>query len=85
MPALAQVIAPFSAFKVLLYYVDNRTMVERPAMDRTVAHLNVEHYRKLLTQEMDETRRQTILRLLAEEEAKVASLSRPFQERKRCG
>jgi hypothetical protein len=43
-------------------------------MDRTVAHLNIEHYRKLLAQEMDETKRQTILRLLAEEEAKLASL-----------
>jgi hypothetical protein len=28
-------------------------------MDRTVAHLNIERYRKLLTQEMDETKRQT--------------------------
>jgi hypothetical protein len=44
-------------------------------MDRTVAHLNIEHYRKLLTREMDETTRQTILRLLAEEEAKLASLT----------
>jgi molybdopterin synthase catalytic subunit len=34
-------------------------------MDRTVAHLNIEHYRKLLTQEMDEIKRQTILRLVA--------------------
>ena len=41
-------------------------------MDRTVAHLNIEHYRKLLTQEMDETKRQTILRLLAEEEAQIS-------------
>ena len=31
-------------------------------MDRTVAHLNIEHYRKLLTREIDETKRQTILR-----------------------
>ena len=39
--------------------------------DRTVAHLNIEHYRKLLTQEMDETKRQTILRLLAEDRGQV--------------
>ena len=52
-------------------------------MDRTVAHLNIEHYRKLLAQEMDETRRQTILRLLAEEEAKVASLNNPPQRKRR--
>ena len=41
-------------------------------MDRAVAHLNIEHYRRLLAEETDETRRQTILRLLAEEEAKRA-------------
>ena len=44
-------------------------------MDRTVARLNIEHFRKLLSQEKDEAKRQTILRLLAEEEAKLASLS----------
>ena len=43
-------------------------------MERTIARLNIEHYRKLLTQEMDEAKRQTILRLLAEERAKSASL-----------
>ena len=42
-------------------------------MERTIARLNIEHYRKLLTQEMDEAKRQTILRLLAEERAKLAS------------
>ena len=41
-------------------------------MDRTVAHLNIEHYRKLLANEVDEARRQQIARLLAEEEAKLA-------------
>ena len=44
-------------------------------MDPTVARLNIEHFRKLLSQEKDEAKRQTILRLLAEEEAKLASLS----------
>ena len=43
-------------------------------MERTIARLNIEHYRKLLTQEMDEAKRQTILRLLAEERAKLSSL-----------
>lgn len=41
-------------------------------MDKTVAHLNIEHYRRLLEKETDEHRRQTLLRLLAEEEAKLA-------------
>ena len=52
-------------------------------MDRTVAHLNIEHYRKLLAQEMDETKRQTILRLLAEEEAKLGSPTNPPQRKAR--
>lgn len=43
-------------------------------MDRTVARLNIEHYRRLIAKETDETRRQTLQRLLAEEEAKLASL-----------
>jgi hypothetical protein len=40
-------------------------------VDRTVARMNVEHYRRLLAVETDEARRQTLLRLLAEEEAKI--------------
>ena len=50
-------------------------------MDRTVARLNIEHYRRLLAKEPDEAKRQVILRLLAEEEAKLAQ-DRP-RERKR--
>jgi hypothetical protein len=50
-------------------------------MDRTVAHFNIEHYRKLLTQAMDEAKRQTIRRLLAEEEAKLASLTNPRRQK----
>lgn len=46
-------------------------------MDRTVARLNIEHYRRLLAKEADETRRQTILRLLAEEEAKLTNTTPP--------
>lgn len=41
-------------------------------MDRTVAHLNIEHYRRLLEKETDEARRRTLMRLLAEEEVKIA-------------
>ncbi len=52
-------------------------------MDRTVARLNVEHFRKKLAVEKDETKRQVLLRLLAEEEAKLASLRAPPQERQR--
>lgn len=42
------------------------------AVDRTVADLNITHYRKLLENEADPLKRQTIERLLAEEEAKLA-------------
>jgi hypothetical protein len=43
-------------------------------MDRSIARLNIEHFRRLLATETDEKRRQTLLRLLAEEEAKLADL-----------
>jgi hypothetical protein len=41
-------------------------------MDRSVARLNIEHFRRLLAEQTDEPRRQLLLRLLAEEEAKIA-------------
>ena len=46
-------------------------------MDRSVARLNIEHYRRLLANETDEARRQTLARLLAEEEAKLAGQAPP--------
>jgi hypothetical protein len=51
-------------------------------MDRTIARLNIEHYRRLLARETDESRRQTIMRLLAEEEAKLIDPS-PAEKKKR--
>jgi hypothetical protein len=44
-------------------------------VERTVTRLNIEHYKKLLESETDEPRRQTLLRLLAEEEAKLRGLT----------
>jgi len=44
------------------------------AVDKAVAHLNIEHYRKLLVTETDQAKRATLHRLLAEEEAKLAAL-----------
>jgi len=41
-------------------------------MDKTVADLNIAHFKKLLAVETDPAERQTIERLLAEEEAKLA-------------
>jgi hypothetical protein len=41
-------------------------------MDKTVADLNIEHFRKLLAIETDPAKRRVIERLLAEEETKLA-------------
>jgi hypothetical protein len=41
-------------------------------MDKTVADLNIEHFKKLLAAETDPVKRQMIERLLTEEEAKLA-------------
>jgi hypothetical protein len=43
-------------------------------VDRTVAHLNIEHYKRLLLTEADENKRNMLKKLLAEEEAKLAAL-----------
>ena len=39
-----------------------------------MAHLNVEHYKRLLETEADENKQTLLKRLLAEEEAKIASV-----------
>ena len=51
-------------------------------MDRMVARLNIEHYRRLLARETDEQRRKTLQRLLAEEEAKLSDPG-PQERKKR--
>jgi hypothetical protein len=45
---------------------------ELQAMDKSVAELNIQHFKKLLETETDPVKKQTIQRLLAEEEAKLA-------------
>lgn len=52
-------------------------------MDRSVAKLNIEHYKRLLARETDEVRRQTLQRLLSEEEAKLPNNSPPERSRTR--
>ena len=52
-------------------------------MDKTVARLNIEHFQRKLATETDEAKRQQILRLLAEEEAKLAALA-THKGRKTC-
>jgi hypothetical protein len=51
-------------------------------MDKLVAQLNIEHLRKRLATETDESKRQMMLRLLSEEEAKLAALLNRPNERK---
>jgi hypothetical protein len=43
---------------------------------RMIIELNIKHYRKLLNSETDASKRETIAKLLAEEEAKLARLLR---------
>lgn len=50
-------------------------------MDKGIARLNIDHYRKLLATESDETKRRTLQKLLAEEEAKLAVGDLPKQKR----
>jgi hypothetical protein len=42
-----------------------------------IARLNIERCRRKLAAEQDATKRQTLVRLLAEEEAKLAALNDP--------
>jgi len=51
-------------------------------MDRTVARLNIEHFRRLLAKETHELLRQVLQRVLAEEEAKLAAPVPKERERK---
>lgn len=53
-------------------------------MDKTVARLNIEHYKQPLETEIDEVKRQTLKRLLAEEETKLRKLceANPHQRRR---
>ena len=50
-------------------------------MSHPVAHLNLDYYRKRLASEIDSTIWQILIRLIAEEEAKLA----PPNETQPCG
>jgi hypothetical protein len=41
-------------------------------MDEAIARLNIDHFRRLLDCDIDESKRRVILRRLAEEQAKLA-------------
>lgn len=58
----------------------------RSPVDRTIiAQLNIEHFRRQLADEKDEVKRQILSRLLAEEEDKLAALTREKREIRRQG
>jgi hypothetical protein len=59
------------------------TSVAEGTVDKTIAQLNIEHYRRLLSSETDEAKRQTLQRLLAEEEEKLAQIMKWQQDKKR--
>jgi hypothetical protein len=52
-------------------------------MDEGIARTNIEHFRNLLAEQMDEAKRQTLLRLLAEEEIKLAAAVKAKAEKKK--
>ncbi len=54
-------------------------------MDRFIARANIAHLRHKLAAEQDEKQRQTLLHLLAEEEAKLAKLEEDQSKGKRRG
>ena len=51
-----------------------RTVNARVALDTVVARLNIERFCKLFPNESDETKRHTLVRLIAEEKAKLYAL-----------
>ncbi len=53
-------------------------------VDKFIAQLNIAHFREKLATEQDEAKRQTLMRLLAEEEAKLATaLGEPPNKQRR--
>ena len=56
---------------IALPVVDGSAKTTRPAMDRYIHEQNLVHYRKVLSETRDPVKRQTVLRLLAEEQANI--------------
>jgi hypothetical protein len=49
-------------------------------MNKMVARLNIERFKRQLAEECDERKRQVLTRLLAEEEAKLRDIERAVDE-----
>jgi hypothetical protein len=55
--------------------ITTRTVSDaRAALDTIVARLNIERFCKIFSDEADETKRHTLVRLIAEEKAKLYAL-----------
>jgi hypothetical protein len=54
-------------------------------MERFIARANIAHLQDKLAVEQDERQRQTLMRLLADEEAKLAKLEKEQPKEKRVG
>jgi hypothetical protein len=52
-------------------------------LDKMIARLNISHYKMRLVTEQDEAKRQILLRLLAEEEVKLAARDDPPKRKRR--
>lgn len=59
-----------------------RIVGEVGPMDRAIARLNIEHYRRLLALELDEVEQRAVQQLLAEEGAKLVILKAPRATRR---
>jgi len=55
--------------------MNDRALDTTIALDTMVARINVEHFCKRLSEEIDEAKRQTLLHLIEEEQAKLFALS----------
>ena len=51
-------------------------------MDEWVARSNIEHFQKLLAQEIDDAKRQIVLQLLREKEMKLAAALKTKKQRR---
>jgi len=51
------------------------TLASEGTFDTIISRLNISRYRKLLSEESDETKRQTLLDLIAEETIKMSELA----------
>lgn len=74
----------FPSLRIVQSWVGKVASRGADAMDKDIARLNIEHFRKLLERETDEAKREMLLRLLAEEEARLRALDHPERERRRA-